>query len=160
MRSFRFTLVGIVLAVGVKLAAVLLQLDLFERLVSALAVLERFEIDEIIIPTFILLVFALLDQVKKQREQKIAREKLAIYTAMLSSTHHILNNFLHQMQLFKITARNTPGFDPKILSLYDVVIEGASAQIDALGKITDINEASIRASVAPTAASPPNVGHE
>lgn len=65
------------------------------------------------------------------------------------STHHILNNFLNNMQLFKITAEDTLEFDPDVLSLYDVVIKDTSAQIEALGNITTIEEESIHASVTP-----------
>ncbi len=158
MRKLRWTLVGAALAIVIKLAALLLGLDLFERMVTALAALERFEVDELIIPAVIFLAFAFLDLIKKQEQQKVAREKLAIYSAMLASTHHILNNFLNQMQLFKMTARNTPGFDAEVLSLYDVVIEGASDQIEALSEVTEIDEASIRASVEPSAAPPSAAG--
>ena len=53
------------------------------------------------------------------------------------------------MQLFKMTAEDTPGFDPDVLSIYDQIIRDASMQIDALGSITNIDESSIHAAVAP-----------
>ena len=68
---------------------------------------------------------------------------------MMSSTHHVLNNFLNQMQLFKLEAEDTPEFDPEILNLYGQIIEEASLQIDALGSITKVNDISIRSSVKP-----------
>ena len=68
---------------------------------------------------------------------------------MIESTHHILNNFLNQMMIFKLTAEDTPGFDHNVLSLYEKIIEDASTQIDTLSSITNIDEISIRASVAP-----------
>ncbi len=55
-----------------------------------------------------------------------------IYKAMISAIHHVLNNFLNQMQLFKLVAEDTPGFNHEILSLYDDVIDEASGQIEAL----------------------------
>ncbi len=81
--------------------------------------------------------------------QKSEREKIKIYKAMIQSTHHILNNFLHQMTIFKLTAEDTPGFDHKVLSLYEQIIGNATRQIAALSNITDIDEKSIRASIAP-----------
>ena len=68
---------------------------------------------------------------------------------MLASTHHVLNNFLNQMQIFKMTAERTPDFDPNVLTLYSRIMKDAKEQIDALGSITDIDEASIHNSVAP-----------
>jgi hypothetical protein len=70
---------------------------------------------------------------------------------MVSSTHHILNNFLNQMQLFKLTAQDTPGFDPQILSLYDRIIKDATNQIEALSNIEKVNETTIQESVIPKA---------
>ncbi len=35
---------------------------------------------------------------------------------MLSSSHHILNNFIYQMNIFKMTAEETLGFDSEILA--------------------------------------------
>ena len=83
--------------------------------------------------------------------QKSEREKIRIYKAMIQSTHQILNNFLHQMTIFKLTAEDTPGFDHKVLALYEQIIEDATRQIAALSNITDIDEKSIRASIAPQA---------
>ncbi|MCK4837816.1 MAG: hypothetical protein KAS94_03380 [Desulfobulbaceae bacterium] len=80
--------------------------------------------------------------------QKSEMEKIKVYKAMIHSTHHILNNFLNQMMIFKLTAEETPGFDYDVLSLYEKIIEDASIQIDALSSITNIDEISIRESVA------------
>jgi hypothetical protein len=115
--------------------------------------MERYEIDEFIIPLFVFLVFTCLDLLKRQKQNKINQEKLSIYKAMLSSSHHVINNFLNQMQIFKITAEDTPEFDPDILKLYEGIIEKASEQIDSLGSITSINEESIFQSVAPKTSS-------
>jgi predicted PurR-regulated permease PerM len=81
--------------------------------------------------------------------QKSEKEKIKIYKAMIKSTHHILNNFLNQMMIFKLTAEDTPGFDHNVLSLYEKIIEDATTQIDALSSITTIDEISICTSVAP-----------
>ena len=131
------------------LITIIIDLDLFEVAITTLEGLEKFEVDEFIIPIMIFGFFAFFDLIRRQRSHKIEFEKIEIYKAMMSSTHHILNNFLNQIQLFKMTAEDTPGFDPEVLTLYDQTIEEASVQIDALGSVTNINELSIRASVAP-----------
>jgi len=123
--------------------------DFFEQLVNLLNNLEEYEIDELIIPFFIFFMFAFVDGFKRNRLNKVNREKLKIYTAMMSSTQHILNNFLNQMQLFKLTAEDTPNFDSEVLGLYDEIIDEAKMQITALGNVNHINENSIHEAVAP-----------
>ena len=132
-------------------AGLAMDVDFFERLVNLLNGLEEYEIDELIIPFFIFLVFAFVDAFKRNRINKVNAEKLKIYTAMMSSTQHILNNFLNQMQLFKLTAEDTPKFDPEVLALYDEIIDEAKMQISALGNVNHINESSIHDAVAPKA---------
>jgi hypothetical protein len=149
MKKYKLTLIGLVLSSIVFIITYSLNLDLFEIMIEKLKALEKFEIDEIIIPIFIFSIFAFFDQTRRQKSQEVEYEKIKIYKAMLLSTHHILNNFLNQVQLFKMTAERTPGFDPEVLSLYNTVIENASTQIEALGNITNIDEKSIYSSVAP-----------
>jgi len=149
MQKYALTLIGLSLALTVFSVSILFDIESFETVLEALEAFERYELDEIIIPLFILLFFTILDQNRRQHLHKTEQEKIKIYKAMMFSTHHILNNFLNNMQLFKMTAENTSDFDPEILSLYDVVIDDASAQIEALGNITAIDEGSIHASVTP-----------
>jgi len=149
MKHYTFTLIGMVLALIVLFSALFFKIDLFEVVHSVLSGLEKYEADEFIIPVVIFSVFSLFDQIRRQRLKKIEDEKIKIYEAMMHSTHHILNNFLNQMLLFKMSADNTPDFDPEILSLYDVVINDATAQIKALGNIASIDEVSIYESVKP-----------
>ncbi len=149
MKNYRLTLIGFAVSVVVLVITIITDLDLFEILVSIIKRFEANEIDEYIISIIIFAFFVFYNLIKRQRSLKIEVEKIKIYKAMMSSTHHILNNFLNQVQIFKMTAEETPGFDPEVLVLYDQIIESASAQIDALGNISNINEASIRKSVAP-----------
>lgn len=149
MNNYKLTLIGLSLSVIVFLSTIILGADIFELFISTLERFERFEIDEILIPIAIFGVFAFIDMVRRLKANQIEREKIKIYKAMMSAIHHILNNFLHQMQLFKMTAEDTPGFDHEVLSLYDQVIDEASTQIGVLGSITRIDEVSISTSVSP-----------
>lgn len=149
MKNHKLTFLGLLLALNFYFITHMFDLDLFEALVEILESLETFEVDELIIPLTIIFLFTFIDQYRRLNSQKVNYEKTKIYKAMMFSTHHILNNFLNNMQLFKITAEDTPEFDPEILSLYEVVIKDASTQIEALGNITDIDETSIHASIAP-----------
>lgn len=81
------------------------------------------------------------------REKQI--EALHIYQSTLFATHHILNNLLNQMQLFKIEASKSADFDKGILEFYDVATEEASRLIDKLSSIQEITEDNIKESVRP-----------
>lgn len=45
--------------------------------------------------------------------------------------------------------KDTPGFDPKVLKIYDTIVDDAKSQIEALSNITEVNEDNITDSVRP-----------
>ena len=149
MRRYKLTWIGFAIAVLVAVLSNTIDLDPFDRLVGFFSSVEKYELDEIFIAGVIFLVFMAVDLLIRQRNRKIEREKIKVYEAMISSAHHILNNFLNQMQLFKITAQETPGFNKDILAMYDMIINEASSQIKALSSISEISETSIKESVMP-----------
>ncbi len=160
MKNYKWTLIGTALAVTLYVIVIVFNLDLFEVLTRTFESVERYEIDEIIIPLFILIIFTFIDYIRKKRRLKLEHEKIKIYKAMMSSSYRILNNFQLQMHYFKMAADNTPGFDPVVLSLYETVIKEGSAQIKALGSITNIDEESILATVEPKSSSQATPQHE
>ena len=148
-RDYSFTILGLIIAAIVALLSHLIDLDPFDRLADAFEKVEQYEIDEIFIVVLIIFAFLTADLLIKQRRRKVEKEKVKVYRAMIFSAHHILNNFLHQMQVFKITAEHTPDFDPQILAMFDKIMEDASEQIQALSNVSEITEQSIKKSVAP-----------
>jgi len=148
-KRYKITWFGLALAVLVGILSNIFDLDPFDNLVLLFQSVEDYEIDEIFIALIIFLLFLATDLILHQKDRKVEAEKVKVYKAMASSTHHILNNFLHQMQLFKMTADNTPGFDPRILQLYNTIINEATQQIEALSSISEINETAIQKSVMP-----------
>ncbi len=149
MRRYKLTWIGLAIAIGIGVVANIFDWDPFDYLIHFFDSVEHYEIDEIFIGGIIFLVFMSIDLVRLQRNQKVEHEKLKVYRAMISSSHHILNNFLNQMQLFKITAENTPGFDQDVLSLYDTIMKEATDQIKALSSVNELSEKNIQESVMP-----------
>ena len=129
--------------------AAIFELDPADLLMDFLKSTEKYELDEFFLALFIFLCFLAIDLFQRQKQMKIEEEKINVYTAMLSSAHHILNNFLNQMQLVKITADNTPGFDQRVLDLYDRIMHDAEKQMQKLGNLTEISEETIKESVKP-----------
>ncbi len=147
MYKHNLTLIGLIISISIYLCCILFELDLFEKCIFLLEGLEKFELDEIIIPVFIFFIFLLLNKRRRLKAVKLENEKLKIYKAMLSSSHHILNNFVQQMDLFKITAEETPGFDDEVLSFYEDIINATIDQINSLSNVEKIDESAIRTSV-------------
>ena len=149
MRRNWLTWTGVGIGLVILVLSKLYDLDPFDRLADFFETVEQYELDEFFIAGLIVLVFFAADLLLKERKRKIEHEKVKVYKAMVSSAHHVLNNFLNQMLLFKITAEDTPGFDKEVLDLYDVVMEDAKEQINALSSITEVNEDKIKEAVRP-----------
>ena len=146
---FLLTFIGLALAVIVYVITSVTELEVFEHLARLLERHEQYEIDEIVIGVIIVGAFASADLFRQRRAARIAAERERIYHAMLKSTHHLLNNFLNKMTLFKITAEDTPGFDKEQLEFYDKIIDEVQQELEALGAIEDIDVESIEKSLAP-----------
>jgi signal transduction histidine kinase len=149
MRRYKLTWIGLAIAVAIAVTSNVIDFDPFAHLVRFFDKMEHYEIDELFVGALIFLVFFTVDLLRLQREQKVEHEKNKVYKAMIASSHHILNNFLNQMQLFKITAESTPGFDQEILAMYDTIMKEASDQIKELSNISEISETSIKEAVMP-----------
>ena len=147
MNKYKLTVIGLVLAVLIYLISIFLELNLIEQCKTLLASIQQFELNEIVIPVLIFFVFLYLDTHRRSKRIQVENAKRNIYKAMLSSSHHILNNFIYQMGIFKITAEDTPGFDSKILDVYDDIVNSTSHKINSLSNLTTIDEFSIRKSV-------------
>jgi methyl-accepting chemotaxis protein len=93
---------------------------------------------------------------RAEREKQVAeqqtlreKEKLEIYLSMTQAAHHILNNLLNQLQLFKLEAEKSKDFDKEILQLFDGVANEASDLIHKLSNVSQLTKESIKESVVP-----------
>lgn len=86
---------------------------------------------------------------RKQLIQEKQQVALNTYNSMIYATHHILNNLLNQMQLFKMEALKSTDFNPDIIRLYDQSMDEAKSLLEKLSRIEDISENNIRVSVNP-----------
>lgn len=149
MKKYTISILGIVIALTFYLLTITFDLEAFENFIEIMKGFEDIELDEIIIPIIILFVFIFINVSASNKNKKIEIEKIKIYKAMMSSTHHIMNNFLNQIQLIKMEAESTPHFDKEILELYNKTVSEATTQINSLSSITNIDEETIRRSVTP-----------
>lgn len=146
MNRYRLTIVGLIIAISVYLINRFLEINLFEYVLNFFASLDK-PILELVIPGIIVISFISIDFYRNSRISQLEKTKQGIYKAMLSSSHHILNSFLYQMDIFKITAEHTPGFDAKTLAYYEDIVDDTSDKINSLSNLESIDEYSIKTSV-------------
>lgn len=155
LAKYRLTFIGLGAAIVTFWGAWIFQFDLTERFVlflQSLYLYEHIGVDELLLPLLILGLFALFDLSRRQRLQRVEQEKFHLYRAMLASNHHILNNFLNQLQIFRLTAEVTPGFPAHELILFDQIIKDTLRQLHNLETVTQVEGEDFDASVRPAPA--------
>ncbi len=80
---------------------------------------------------------------RKRMIQEKHLAALKTYNSMIYATHHILNNLLNQMQLFRINALRSTDFDRETIRLYDNAIDEAKDLVGRLSRIENITLASV-----------------
>lgn len=147
MYKYNLTLTGLAVAIFTFSITVVLELNVFEQIVAYLRDFNSYHFDKLIIPLLLFAIFMAVDIHKRHKKTQVENAKKDIYKAMLSSSHHILNTFMYQMDLFKMTAEDTPGFDAKVLAYYEDIIDNTSDQIKSLSNLRTIDEYNIKSSV-------------
>ena len=100
----------------------------------------------VIVTTGLLFLLIMRDT---QRAQKQEQEKRDIFHATVKAAHHILNNFLNQMMLFKMEAEDSDDFGEDVLAVFDEVMLEAKTQIQKLDSISDLTKEKIEQSIVP-----------
>lgn len=115
--------------------------------ISTLLLIQTFKGALYVVITTLLLYFL----INRDYQRLIAKEneKIQVFQATIRAVHHILNNFLNNMTLFKLEAENCEEFDKQVLELYDKVIDAAQTQIQDLSSIHELTEEKIKNSVFP-----------
>jgi len=137
-RVYRYTTITTISMLVLLAYIFTFDIELFEMLVDASQRMEAYELDELLIPAFLISLALAFDIYRRNKHIKLQNEKLKIYRSMTHASHHILNNFLNQMQLFHLEAERSPYFDPNMLALYDKVSKSAAMQIQKLSELESI----------------------
>ena len=112
---FPYTAAALLLAAGVVLCTQFFDLDLFEQTLGFLTFVERFEIDELIIPSLLVLVGLLIDlKGAKDREKRVAVTRAREVKAL-------------QANLMRFRTEATGQLTPEALALLDEIIHDTSA---------------------------------
>ncbi len=80
-----------------------------------------------------------------RRLREAEAERVRLFKTTVSATHHVMNNFLNQMQLFQLEAEQSRDFDPSLLPQFEQIIQETATQIRQLQALEEVNAARIQA---------------
>jgi len=147
VKNYVLTFIGLIFSLLMFTTSVIFEFYLFAMFVSLLSIVQQSNIETIIMPLLIFLIFVFVDIYRRNTKSLLEQSKVGIYKAMLQSSHHIINNLMYQMSIFKITAEDRLDHDEEIISYYDQIIDRTSSKIDSLSSIEEIDETSIKTAV-------------
>ena len=75
------------------------------------------------------------------------REKKDVFIATVSSTQHILNNLLNQMQIVLFGSGGSASMDDETKKIFKQALVKGKEQVSRLSSVTEIDEAAIRESI-------------
>ncbi len=77
-------------------------------------------------------------------------EKREIYVSILNASHHILNNLLNQLLLFKMEAEKSVDFDKKVLKQFNEAFSEAYNHVNNLANVSELSSKNIKKSIDPS----------
>ncbi len=147
MKRYSWTIMGFALSSVLLLYTLISGVDLFEKFTGLLTSVEFLELDEFIIPTLIFSIFATYDKLRRAKLKQIESSEVKIYRSMLTASDHILKNFVNQMQVFKLTAEETPEFDPEVVKLFEQIKAETEGQLKALRELDKVSAKTIKKAI-------------
>ena len=109
---------------------------------------------------FVLLSAGLIFHVSRRlhdRELEREAEKARLYRDTMGAVHHIVRNYLNQMQLVTLHAEETPDFDAETLALAHRATQRTEDELAGLSSIDDLSPDELRRFVASTLGEPSRV---
>lgn len=100
------------------------------------------------------LVFFLTKRLVDQRAA-LEAEKLAVFRKTVEGAHHILLNYVNQMQIVTIAAEHCPGFDKEALTTASEVSDKVVAELKKLDRIARVTSDEIDAVIYEDLRNPP-----
>jgi len=97
----------------------------------------------------LLIVIGLLGDNRARKIDAAEREKREIFAATASSTQHVLNNLLNQLQLVFFDADKAHELGDETREMLEQSIKEAKEQVARLSSVTKLDEETIRKSVQP-----------
>jgi len=149
MKNNNYTFKAIILSAVYWLVESTIHRFIFEENEYVIFPLDTDELWMRIVIVLLLICFGIYADWNTKLTLRKEREKRIIFNATISSTQHILNNLLNQMQYFKMKADESDVFDKVDSDIYEQAIKEGMGLIKSLSAVDELSEEAIRLSVYP-----------
>ena len=95
----------------------------------------------------LIIVFGVYVDIQTEKLLAKEREKKDVFIATVSSTQHILNNLLNQMQIILFGSDGSAPIDDETKKMFKQALVEGKEQVSRLSSVTEIDEAAIRESI-------------
>jgi hypothetical protein len=148
IRNHMISLVSVSLCAVILIVVFVLDIDVFNLGVSALARIESGKIDDVIIGALILVVGLMTDlflargrekRSQEKRQAELEQNRLRVLQATMRTVQDLVKNFVNNLQLIRMDAEEAP-LSLESLELFDELIFGTAAQLKPLGDSKNVTE--------------------
>jgi hypothetical protein len=143
LRSHLFVCIAILLAVSILAGSWFSNLDLFDIGLREILRIEKNELDEFASAFVLIVVGLVIDQLREQRfarrRSEIEEQRLRVLKATMRTVQDLMNNFLNNVQLFRMEAEDGP-LSVESLKLFDDLINETAEKLKALGDSESVVE--------------------
>ena len=137
LHKFPVTFFATALAAMLTLLSLFTHFDLFTFMLEVCSRIKSYHMDKLAMPVAVILAGWFIDHTivrpREEQEAEIQAQRLRVLKATMRSVHHIVNNCLNSLQLFRLDAEDA--LPPESLSLLDELVQDTSAKLRALGDL-------------------------
>jgi len=142
LHKYPVTLFAAMLAAGFTLHSLFTHFDLFTLVLEVCSRIRSYGLDKLTIPVVVILAGWFIDRLivrpREEREAEIQAQRLRVLKATMRSVHHIVNNCLNSLELFRLDAEGT--LPQESLDLLDELVRDTSAKLQVLGDLESTPE--------------------
>jgi hypothetical protein len=110
--------------------------------VQVLEDLEPYEVDDLVIVLLLmsggLLVDAMIASRRRKRALEIQEQRLRVFKATMRTVHDIVNNYLNNLQLFRLESETL--LPAESWALFDQLLHDTATKLQVLGDLDDTPE--------------------
>jgi hypothetical protein len=143
LRRYPVTSIATFLAFFIAITHLLFQHNLFNYVVELIDRVDQYGLDELIIPILLMFAGRYVDlwraRRKEEREAELQSERLRILRATMRTVQDIVNNFLNNLQLFRLEAE-AGGVSAESWNALDDLVQATSARLTVLGDLDSVPE--------------------
>ncbi len=141
---YKFSFILILVSTCYFIISYIYNIDAFEFLTYNLKRIDQYELDEIIICSFLLGIGILIDSRRKLAQINLKEQKVNLYKETMSAVLHIFFNFLQNAYYFNQYARANDLMEDDELERFEKVIFENKEKITKLHEIEEVSIEKIR----------------